>query len=475
MQKSGKRNWSWCVIFIITLLAGLVSVGCYEPCLYTDENGVTHVCGDLEVHGDSNTNGNSHVGGDSTVDGNINLGGGLVTQGPLIKITRSNLSIDGEDWGGEDLEVIVGVPIIFNATGMVEGGEPPVTIYWIINDSVLGNGLIFTHIFREEDIGFNLLTIKVVDSSHPIPQEVFVDIGIEVFEEDEDDPDPPPPPPVLTPRIDLVGPNAANAPFTLSWSGDHLASCEKNGAWSGNTSVVGQETIPLPSVGGTYVFGLKCRGTNGFEVNDAVSVLVTVPHLAPTVTISSLPSISQGTSLSVSHNSMNASSCRGISGPAEWLGPLPLFGSRVFSGLLPGTYRYEVECTGLDGVTKVTAATTTVVTPIVTTQFSAVVTGVTPTGPFVRGTTISPVATVTVTNGDGMQHKLHVAYYDTTVVDVAFTSPVGAGTVTVPLPGKTLTAVTDVNETLFNSMQVWSLANNPEGLVSSFPIVVTLN
>ncbi len=493
MQKNGKRKRDWfAIIFIIgvAIWAGTMS-GCVpieHPNQHEDAqngnfishtrieamDGLTVSNGFVVLDNEGNVAFEVHPDGTVTVTHNLNLGGGLVTSGIRIDVNLLGLTIDGEQWGGRDWEVTSGFEVIFDATHLFSGGRPPLVIFWSIDGEIRGTGPIFKWTPRDEQIGHRVLTIKVVDAD---TQDALVDVKIEVFEEDEEGtPNPPPPPPVLTPTLDLVGPATANAPFILSWSGAHLGSCKKLGAWTGDVGVAGQETIPLPNPG-TYNFSMECTGVNGTKVDKSVNVVVTAPPPppAPTVTIASLASIPQGTSLSVSHNSANTSSCRGSSGPAEWLGSLPLFGSRVFSGLLAGTYTYTVECTGLDGVTKVYASTTTVVLPPVTTGFSGVITSITPGGPFVRGATVSLVVTVSVTNGDGLQHKLHTAYYDTTIVDVIFTSPVGSGTVAVPLPSKVLTAITDGNETLFNNLQVWSLANNPEGLLGSFPIVVTLN
>jgi len=147
---------------------------------------------------------------------------------------------------------------------------------------------------------------------------------------------------------------------TLSWSTTNATACTASGGLGGSDGWTGTE--PISSTGtsigpfsttGTYTYTLNCSGPGGASGANSVSINVTSPPPAATVSrFSASPSTMEtGQSSTLSWSSSNATACTAIGGTGVWVGSVGTASTGFSTGVIntAGTYTYTLSCTGPGG------------------------------------------------------------------------------------------------------------------------------
>lgn len=172
--------------------------------------------------------------------------------------------------------------------------------------------------------------------------------------------------PPATPTLTLGSASVAvGSSTTLGWSSVNATSCTASGAWSGTLAASGSETI-TPAAVGPQTYTLTCSNLGGPSAAANVTLTATpqtVKPAAPTLTLAE-PSIPADTTVSISWNSANATSCT-ASGSANaiasgWTGVLAATGQNSLTPVTLGTFTYTLYCTNAAGNSPTTTATLTV-------------------------------------------------------------------------------------------------------------------
>ena len=146
----------------------------------------------------------------------------------------------------------------------------------------------------------------------------------------------------------------SGASSTLSWSTTNAASCTASGGWSGSEATSGSLSVS-PSRTTTYT--LACTGAGGTSRASATVSVTAAPK--PTVTVgANPPSISAGSSSTLTWSSSNATSCVAS---GAWTGTEPLSGTLVVAPAASATY--TLTCSGPGGQGTANAAVTVVSPP----------------------------------------------------------------------------------------------------------------
>lgn len=150
------------------------------------------------------------------------------------------------------------------------------------------------------------------------------------------------------PVIASIGANPtaliAGQSTTLTWSSSNATACQASstpasGDWSGTVALSGSKVV-MPSAGTTYT--LTCNGATS-----SVVVAVANPVSPPTVSLSLQPaSVPAGQSAMLTWSSTNATSC---DASGAWAGNRATSGSITVTQAVPGTYIYNLACTGPGG------------------------------------------------------------------------------------------------------------------------------
>ena len=128
---------------------------------------------------------------------------------------------------------------------------------------------------------------------------------------------------------------------SLEWTSTNSSSCTASGDWSGSKSTSGNETIS--SLAQTSSFTLQCSG-NGGSISRSIQVEV-IP--LPTVDLlADSGEVLFGEPIQLSWQSENATSCELVVPPA---GSVPTSGSIELTVSGPGTYSFEITCSGDGG------------------------------------------------------------------------------------------------------------------------------
>ena len=151
-----------------------------------------------------------------------------------------------------------------------------------------------------------------------------------------------------------------------SWSGDPVYTCSASGAWSGNKSISGSQTVSPIS---TSTYSLSCSNYCR-SASKSTTVTVTAPPAVPlsvsgrrgTIikTVNEMFTIYWGTANVVSGT---------VSGPGlpsrdVLAGASPIYGSSTLSQPTPGTYVYTINGLGPNGETKTDSVTVVVNAPL---------------------------------------------------------------------------------------------------------------
>lgn len=152
-----------------------------------------------------------------------------------------------------------------------------------------------------------------------------------------------------------------NGSATLSWSTVNATSCTAGGAWSGEKTTSGTQTLAALITSGTYT--LSCSGAGG---SSSQSVTFTVQAaVSPTVTLTASPlSVAYSGSSTLSWSSSNATSCVAS---GAWSGNKATSGTQILSALTTsGTYTLSCSGAGGSNSQSVTLTVQAAVAPTVT-------------------------------------------------------------------------------------------------------------
>lgn len=159
---------------------------------------------------------------------------------------------------------------------------------------------------------------------------------------------------------------AYNGSTTLNWSATNAESCTAAGAWSGDKSPSGSETVgPLTS---DASFSLNCSGSGG-QATVNISVDVGAPSTpTPTVSISASPSsVSFNGTTVLSWSSSNADSC---TASGAWSGGKSTGGSQTISSLTSSS-SFTITCSSNGGSTNQTVNVSVAAPPAPVVSLSA--------------------------------------------------------------------------------------------------------
>jgi hypothetical protein len=145
---------------------------------------------------------------------------------------------------------------------------------------------------------------------------------------------------------------------TITWSSQNAASCTASGNWSGTLPPSGSQTL-TPTAGGTDSYSLTCANTAGTSAPSEVSLTVTPPPAAPTLTLAA-SSIVIGASTTITWSSVDATGC---TASGSWSGALATAGSQMVKPTAAGTDTYSLTCANAAGSSAASSVTLTVTAP----------------------------------------------------------------------------------------------------------------
>jgi hypothetical protein len=150
----------------------------------------------------------------------------------------------------------------------------------------------------------------------------------------------------------LVAGNAA----TLVWSDAGAANCTASGSWRGPVATSGSQVV-TPSSAGNDIYTLACSNAVGTSPTSSVSLAVTAPPAAPTLTLAA-SSVAVGSSTTITWSSVNATGCTAT---GSWTGALAASGSKTLSPTVVGSDTYTLSCANAVGSSTPTSVTLTVI------------------------------------------------------------------------------------------------------------------
>jgi hypothetical protein len=145
---------------------------------------------------------------------------------------------------------------------------------------------------------------------------------------------------------------------TITWSSANATSCSASGNWSGTLPPSGNQTL-VPTAGGTDTYALTCANAAGTSAASAVSLAVTPPPAAPTLTLTA-SSVLVGGSTTINWSSVDATSC---AGSGSWSGTLATAGSQAVNATAAGTDIYTLTCANAAGSSAPSSVSLTVTAP----------------------------------------------------------------------------------------------------------------
>jgi Protein of unknown function (DUF3443) len=157
---------------------------------------------------------------------------------------------------------------------------------------------------------------------------------------------------IATPPLVTRGSSA-----TLVWSSSNATSCTASGGWSGSKATSGSASTG--AITSSAAFTLTCSGASGTTaVAETVHVTLTTPN--PSLSLrASPPSVTHGSSTTLTWSSSNATSCTASGG---WSGNEATSGTMTETPT--ATTTYTLTCSGASGTTPaVASATVTVAAP----------------------------------------------------------------------------------------------------------------
>jgi len=142
---------------------------------------------------------------------------------------------------------------------------------------------------------------------------------------------------------------------TIAWVSPTAASCTASGSWSGLLPTSGSQVV-TPSAGGTDTYSLSCANAIGASPVSSVTLAVSAPPAAPTLTLAAT-SIEVGGSTTLTWSSINATSC---SASGNWSGTLATSGSQTITPNAAGTETFSLTCSNSVGTSTASSATLTI-------------------------------------------------------------------------------------------------------------------
>lgn len=154
------------------------------------------------------------------------------------------------------------------------------------------------------------------------------------------------------PTVTRTGPYS----YTGSWTSTYSTQCSGSSRLAGYSGTSGSRSETNVPVGTTYDYTVTCQNAAGTSVSDTVRmVIVAAPVVDIKVNASDGPlNFYEPAGYSVTWTSSNAASCTALN---DLTGPIATSGSKTFSNVLQGAYRYSARCVNAAG----TSITDTVV------------------------------------------------------------------------------------------------------------------
>jgi hypothetical protein len=142
---------------------------------------------------------------------------------------------------------------------------------------------------------------------------------------------------------------------TLIWSSSNATSCTASGGWSGDKATSGSASTG--AITSSTTFTLTCSGASGTTAAETVHVTLTTAN--PSVSLSaSPPSVTRGSSATLTWSSFNATSCTASGG---WSGNKATSGS-ASTGAITSSTTFTLTCSGASGTMPAVASATVTVT-----------------------------------------------------------------------------------------------------------------
>jgi Subtilase family len=142
---------------------------------------------------------------------------------------------------------------------------------------------------------------------------------------------------------------------TISWASANATSCTASGGWSGTLPASGSQLV-TPAAGGVSTYSLLCTNSIGASAASAVTLNVTAPPAAPTLTLAAT-SIAMGSSTTITWSSTDATGC---TASGSWSGAMATSGSQTLKPTAQGTDTYTLACANAAGTSAAASANLTV-------------------------------------------------------------------------------------------------------------------
>ena len=148
------------------------------------------------------------------------------------------------------------------------------------------------------------------------------------------------------PTVTRTGPYS----YTANWTSSNATQCTGSSRLAGYSGTSGSRSESNIPAGTTYDYTVTCQNAAGASVSDTVRmVVVAAPTVDVKVNASDGPlNFVEPAGYTVTWSSANAISCTALN---NLPGPIALSGSRAFSNVLQGVYRYTVQCANAAGTT----------------------------------------------------------------------------------------------------------------------------
>lgn len=140
--------------------------------------------------------------------------------------------------------------------------------------------------------------------------------------------------------------------YSAGWTSQNSTQCSGLARLAGYSGIAGNRTESNVSPGAVYDYTVTCQNAAGATASDTVRmVVVAAPIVDVKVNGSDGPlNFTEPAGYSLTWSSSNATSCTPLN---DLTGPIGLNGSRIYSNVFQGTYRYGVQCTNSAGTSAV--------------------------------------------------------------------------------------------------------------------------
>jgi hypothetical protein len=140
--------------------------------------------------------------------------------------------------------------------------------------------------------------------------------------------------------------------YTANWTSTNATQCTGSARLAGYSGLTGSRFETNVSAGTTYDYTVTCQNAAGATATDTIRmIVVAAPSVDVKVNSSDGPlSFFEPANFTISWTSANSSSCSAVD---DLPGPVDINGSRLFSNILQGAYRYTVQCANAAGTTAI--------------------------------------------------------------------------------------------------------------------------